>query len=887
MLFVVSPRPTTFSKRLQQYLTFKKRPFKFVSLLGDDGTLYASETDQVLLLWPHLEPDVFQTAHELHSHLTVVLFDHVLPAEFRAPYTLVVLCSQDHIWRQIEIAVSELDSGVKLVCPPPEIVKSTKTWTLQNIYTHTVSDDMGAFGLPPAELYHAQRATSTHFSRAKLISRLVPSEKHVSHRQNREPGPFCISGYHVQSTLVRSLEDFVSRPSIVSGNVHGTGFLFSNCFQTCYESIYHAIEDSRVPVSEWHRSPIDLYVAGETGLASQLRKAFGFTGLALDVPSASVGVYLANQNMPYCQGGVVCAIQLKPVPCVSSIVLQSVFEAVHTRAQVRTCLCWALEPFCLEQLTRQSLSRTGIEASEVSALFCHQDEDIPLAVPRYITQFVTGNTGIVSALCSIGHALYRFEQGDLYALINDMSTQHVQIMLERMYTPTLSFEPFSTVLILSAHNIHELQELAQLYLNIMTRENFAAVCLSSCTTRERKACMVYTSKTTFSEYRLWLNRVRRGIVHLPKKSYRLIAINFDGEHEVKHPLLHNFQRMAKPRTKMSMSYAWFRFFQLMGIRFDVYLGQGPYEVFAAVACGAIPFARINEYYDESPRPFAPFMSTKLGVFLIPEELGPAYWNYQGSAKKEASDVLAQLDTYVVHVSKLRSFTDAILACMDIDALCGRKVEWWRIFNSKETTKLPYYPFPTTHAAVALIGCGGHFHTVIGAINSMAVSGVFTSNEEEVGTVADEHLVQHLDEMPVGRFHVCIGDNAQRRRITETLVAHGHTPVSIIHPQAVVRGHVEPGCFVGAHAVVEDGAIIQAHCIIQAGAIVHHHVRVEKYAFVGANAVLMGRSVIAEGAFLGGGVLLAPGKAVAKNTFVHMGVRITRTICEEGTVVRAT
>lgn len=132
------------------------------------------------------------------------------------------------------------------------------------------------------------------------------------------------------------------------------------------------------------------------------------------------------------------------------------------------------------------------------------------------------------------------------------------------------------------------------------------------------------------------------------------------------------------------------------------------------------------------------------------------------------------------------------------------------------------------------------------------------------------------EAPAGAGYVVgIADPGVRRRLVDVLDQLGLSPVTLIHPRAVVGPETTlgPGCVVMANAHVSS--------TVRTGA----HVQVQYNATVGHDAVLEDFVSVYPGANVGGNVHLEEDVTVASNAAVLQGLRIGRgTFVGAGAVV---
>jgi len=174
----------------------------------------------------------------------------------------------------------------------------------------------------------------------------------------------------------------------------------------------------------------------------------------------------------------------------------------------------------------------------------------------------------------------------------------------------------------------------------------------------------------------------------------------------------------------------------------------------------------------------------------------------------------------------------------------------------------------------VIGAGGHAKVVVDAARC--------AGYDVVGIVGDRTGRTELLGIEVSHdwgprdgadgFIVGIGDNAARAERFAHFLEAGLTPVSVVHPSAVIADQVElgAGTFVAAGAIVNIDASIGANAIINTGCTIDHDCVIGDHALIGPNASLCGAIVVGSGALVGAGATLAPGANVGDWATVGAG-----------------
>lgn len=135
------------------------------------------------------------------------------------------------------------------------------------------------------------------------------------------------------------------------------------------------------------------------------------------------------------------------------------------------------------------------------------------------------------------------------------------------------------------------------------------------------------------------------------------------------------------------------------------------------------------------------------------------------------------------------------------------------------------------------------------------------------------------------WHVAIGDNAARQRVTRGLADRGRTLVSVIHPAAHVSpsASIDPGCFVGPGALVHTNARIGEGSILNSGAIIEHDDQLGSFVHIAPGAALAGRVRIGERTLVGLGARVLPELTLGTGCIIGAGAVVTRDVADGLTV----
>jgi len=137
------------------------------------------------------------------------------------------------------------------------------------------------------------------------------------------------------------------------------------------------------------------------------------------------------------------------------------------------------------------------------------------------------------------------------------------------------------------------------------------------------------------------------------------------------------------------------------------------------------------------------------------------------------------------------------------------------------------------------------------------------------------------------FHVAVGGNAARERLTARARARGWRPLTVSDPSAVVAAdaRVGEGCLIGAGAVISRGVVLGAGVIVNHQATVGHDADVADFAQLCPGARVSGGCRIGARALLGSNAVVIPCVSVGADATVGAGAAALRNVPDGGGVLR--
>lgn len=180
--------------------------------------------------------------------------------------------------------------------------------------------------------------------------------------------------------------------------------------------------------------------------------------------------------------------------------------------------------------------------------------------------------------------------------------------------------------------------------------------------------------------------------------------------------------------------------------------------------------------------------------------------------------------------------------------------------------------------IAGANLAGHAGVVINTIHIRKEQEVscFIDNTLKGTTVEGIKVIGGTDPLPTlpnveGAF-VAIGNNAERKKVTEKLKEKGLKIIDVIHPHAIIADDVfiREGVFIGAGAVIGNRVRIGNNVIIGIGATIEHDSIIEDNVHIASGVNIDARVRVREGAYLGIGSKVIPDMTIGKNAVIGAG-----------------
>jgi sugar O-acyltransferase (sialic acid O-acetyltransferase NeuD family) len=179
--------------------------------------------------------------------------------------------------------------------------------------------------------------------------------------------------------------------------------------------------------------------------------------------------------------------------------------------------------------------------------------------------------------------------------------------------------------------------------------------------------------------------------------------------------------------------------------------------------------------------------------------------------------------------------------------------------------------------LSIIGSGGHARVVVESLNyskdNFKIS-IFDENIAVSGKLLSQFSIQFLNNfLDLNEcFHIAIGANDVRARLSLEAIKYNKKPLSIIHQLSTVSSSasIQEGVFVAANSIIASQSIIETGCIINHAAIIDHDCSVGEYSHIAPNATLGGGVNIGRQCLIGAGSVILPNVTIGDFSIIGAG-----------------
>ncbi len=153
------------------------------------------------------------------------------------------------------------------------------------------------------------------------------------------------------------------------------------------------------------------------------------------------------------------------------------------------------------------------------------------------------------------------------------------------------------------------------------------------------------------------------------------------------------------------------------------------------------------------------------------------------------------------------------------------------------------------------------------------------NVELVTVNAEDDAVALVKAGGARHFLVAVESGPHRLDLFHKAVAAGLTPVSAVHPRAVIAADaiIGAGCIIAAGVIVNPGARLGEAVCIGIGATIDHHCNLGDGVTIGSGCHLAGGVTVGRGSELRLGVVVRDHTAIGDNVIVRAGAVVVSSL----------
>lgn len=194
--------------------------------------------------------------------------------------------------------------------------------------------------------------------------------------------------------------------------------------------------------------------------------------------------------------------------------------------------------------------------------------------------------------------------------------------------------------------------------------------------------------------------------------------------------------------------------------------------------------------------------------------------------------------------------------------------------------------------ITVIGAGGHSKVVVDAIvaqDKFQIEAIIDDDITKANFKFLDYDIVHssqIDRVQARNFVVALGCDATRKEKFDLYQKLGFSPVTIIHPNAIVSQFADIGVgnMIFAGAIINPHAHLKDNIIINTAAVIEHDVVISNHGQISPGAVVCGACCLSEFVNIGAGAVVKPNIRIGKNVVVGAGATVVKHIEFEGIYV---
>lgn len=193
----------------------------------------------------------------------------------------------------------------------------------------------------------------------------------------------------------------------------------------------------------------------------------------------------------------------------------------------------------------------------------------------------------------------------------------------------------------------------------------------------------------------------------------------------------------------------------------------------------------------------------------------------------------------------------------------------------------------------LVGSGGHSKVVVEAAeSSLPDSSKIIVTDQDLDKIGclflNKYPIRLLDDLVemCNYFHIAIGNNSIRSKLSSVLEDNGKAPFPVVHPASNIsqNASIGKGAFVAAGVVVGSQSDIGEGVILNHNSVIDHDSRIGAFSHVAPNATICGEVEVGSTTLVGAGAVLLPSVRIGCNVTIGAGSVVACNIPDGHTVV---
>ena len=192
----------------------------------------------------------------------------------------------------------------------------------------------------------------------------------------------------------------------------------------------------------------------------------------------------------------------------------------------------------------------------------------------------------------------------------------------------------------------------------------------------------------------------------------------------------------------------------------------------------------------------------------------------------------------------------------------------------------------------LLGAGGHARVIIDCVNKYNEIEIIALTDPDetlwekylydIPIVGNDAILPNLKLKGVDYFIVSVGstrNNQIRKELFELGLSSGLSPITIIHPSAIISNYskIGAGSQIMAGTIINSGAIIGDNVIVNSGAIIEHDCVIGDHVHIATGATLSGTIKVGNLAHIGTGASIRQSINIGHEAVIGAGAVVVEDV----------